>query len=84
MYACEAPRGLLELTLAAGLVTAAGVEPGDRDVDEPLEEVALAGWGITPLVLELLVRLEVRALADQLQPSLEAHREPIIGIRVRC
>ena len=58
--------------------------PCDRDMHEPLEEVPLGVRGVPPFVLELLVRLEVRAVADQLQSSLEAHREPIIGIRVRC
>lgn len=66
----EAPRGLLELPPAAGLVPATGVEPRDRDVDEPLEEVTLGGGRGAPLVLELLVRLEVGARADELQALL--------------
>ena len=57
----EATRGLLELALASGPVSAPGVQPGDRDVHEPLEEVALGGRRLAPLVLELFVRLEVRA-----------------------
>ena len=66
--------GLLELTLAAGSVPAPRVVPGDCDVDEPLEEVALLRRRLTPLVLELLVGLEVRALTDQSDAQLEPHR----------
>ena len=70
----EPASGLLELTLAAGSVPAPRVVPGDCDVDEPLEEVALVRGRLAPLVLELFVRLEVRALADQVDPLLEPHR----------
>ena len=42
-------------------VSALGVKPGDGDVHEPLEEVALGGRG-SPLVLELLVSVEVVAV----------------------
>jgi hypothetical protein len=65
--------GLLELTLAARSVVALGVEPGDGDVHETLEEVALVGRGDAPLVLELLVSVEVPSLANQLETSVEAH-----------
>ncbi len=41
--AAEPALGLHELSLAAVPVAALGVEPGDGDVDEPLEEVALGG-----------------------------------------
>ena len=82
--AAEAPLRLHELPLAAVPVAAFGVEPGDGDVDEPLEEVALAGRRRAPLVLELLVRLEVRALADQLQSLRRVPSRPIIGVRRRC
>ena len=57
----EPARGLLELPLAARLVAAACLVPGDDDVDEPLEEVLLGGLGGAPGVLERLVRGEVLA-----------------------
>ena len=79
----EAASGLLELPFAAVPVVPLRVEPGHGDMDETLEEVTLRGGRLAPLVLELLVRLEVRTGANQLQPSLEAHRA-IIGIRERC
>ena len=81
--AAEASLGLHELPLAAVAVAALGVQPRDGDVDEPLQEVALGGRSRAPLVLELLVRLEVGALTDQLQSFGERHR-PIIGVRRRC
>ena len=40
---------------------------------EPLQEVALGGGRVAPLVLELFMRLEVLAGPNQLQPSLEPH-----------
>jgi len=58
--------GLLQLTLASNPVAAAGLVPGDGDVHEPLEEVALGRLGRSPRDLELFVSFEVRALADQL------------------
>ena len=70
----EAAGRLLELALAARPVPATPVMPGDCDVDEPLEEVALLGGRFAPLVLELLVRLEVRALTDQSDAMLEPPR----------
>jgi len=62
----QATRRLLELSLAPGTVSPAGVMPGDGDVHEPLQEVALGGGRVSPLVLELLVRLEIRARSNQL------------------
>ena len=79
----EPARGLLELTLTAGAVAPSGVEPRDGHVNEALQEVALGRRCDSPLVLELLVRLEVRAGADQLEAALEAHRG-IIGVRGEC
>ena len=55
----EPPEGLLELAFAADPPSAAGLVPGDRDMDETLEEVPLGRLGRPPGVLELLVRLEV-------------------------
>ena len=79
----EAAPCLLELPLATGPVLPPRVVPGDGHVDEALEEVAL-WWGrLSPLVFELLVRLEVRTGPNQLQPSLEAH-SAIIGACERC
>ena len=69
----ESPRRLLELALASRAVLALRVEPGDGHVHETLEEVTLLGRRCTPLVLELLVGVEVPALADQLKPSTKAH-----------
>lgn len=51
----EAPARLLELAFAADPVTAPGLVPGDRHVNEPLEEVALGRLGGTPRVFQLLV-----------------------------
>jgi hypothetical protein len=79
----EAARGLLELPLTTGLVVARRMVPGDGHVDEALEKVALGRRRLPPLVLELLVRLEVRTRPDQLQPSLETHGA-IIGVPERC
>ena len=69
----QAPFRLLELTLAAGPVLTARVVPGDGDVNQSLKEVALGFGCIAPFVLELLVRLEVRLRADQLDTALESH-----------
>ena len=59
-------RCLLELALAPGSVAPAGMKPGDCDVYEALQEVALGGGRVAPLVLELLVGLEVRTGSNQL------------------
>jgi hypothetical protein len=67
----EPARRLLELTLAADAVPAAGLIPGDRDVDEALEEVLLGRLGGAPGQLELLVGGKELAAADQLEPALE-------------
>jgi hypothetical protein len=70
----EAPRRLLELPLAADAVATAGLVPGDGDVDEPLEEVALLVLGGPPGVLELLVGREELAPADQIEAGGELVR----------
>jgi hypothetical protein len=69
----EPTRRLLQLPLAADPVAAAGLVPRDRDVHEALVEVALPPLGLAPDVLERLVRREVLAAADQVEPDLEAH-----------
>jgi len=69
----EAASRLLELPLAAVLVAAACLVPGDGDMDEALEEIAFLRLRDSPLVFQLLVGLEVRARADQLQAAFIAH-----------
>jgi hypothetical protein len=64
------------LALAADLVAAAGLVPRDRDVDEPLEEVALLGRCSTPDILEDLVSREELALADQAEAAPELRLRP--------
>ena len=61
----EPPRSFLELPAAARLVPAAVLVPGDDDVHEPLEEVALFGRSGAPGVFERLVRLEVPPRAGE-------------------
>jgi hypothetical protein len=68
----EAASRLRELTLAADAIAAAGLVPGDGDVDEALKEVSLAGLCGAPGVLELLVRCEELAATDQLEAVLKA------------
>jgi hypothetical protein len=70
----EPPRGLLQLTLAARPVATARLVPGDDDVDEPLEEVLLAGIRCPPRVLERLVRGEVLTGAGEIETTLEVSR----------
>jgi hypothetical protein len=67
----EPPRRLPELPLAADAVAAAGLVPRDCDVDEALEEVLLGGLGRAPGELELFVRGEELAGANQVQTCLK-------------
>jgi hypothetical protein len=60
---------LRELPLGADRASAAGLIPGNRDVHEALEEVTLLGGRRAPCVLELLVRGEVLAGPNQLNPG---------------
>jgi hypothetical protein len=69
--AAEPAARLLELALAARAVAAAGLVPGDDDVDEALEEVLLGRVGGAPGVFERLVGFEVLAGAGEVEPSLE-------------
>jgi len=62
------------LPLAADAVAAAGLVPRDGDVDEPLEEVPLLRRGGAPRQLQLLVRGEELAAADQFQAGGEVVR----------
>jgi hypothetical protein len=67
----KASRGLRELALARDRAARHRcVVPGDCDVDEPLEEVALVGRRRTPRVLERLVCREVLPLVDQREAAL--------------
>lgn len=72
----EPAQCLRELPLGADLATAAGLIPGNRDVHETLEEVALFGGRRAPRVLELLVRGEVLAGPYELDSS------PIRGLEL--
>jgi hypothetical protein len=57
---------LLELTFTAHSLTAPGLVPGDGDVHESLEEVALGRPGGTPRVFQFLVGCEELAGPNQL------------------
>jgi len=72
---------LLELPLATGTVSALRVQPCDRDMYEALEKVTLGSGCLSPLVLELLVRLEIGALSDQLESGVESHGSIIERLR---
>jgi hypothetical protein len=61
----EAAGGLFQLPLAADAVAAAGLVPGDGEVDEALEEIALLVRRGAPRILELLVGGEELTAADQ-------------------
>jgi hypothetical protein len=75
---------LRELPLASGPVSTPGVVPGDRNVDETLEEVLLGRLGRPPGLLELLVRLEELATPDQIEtvPQPLVHRPECYSRRV--
>jgi len=65
---------LLELPHRPDAPAAAGLVPRDRDVDQALEEVALGLRRVAPGQLQLLVRGEVLAGPDELDPLQEAAR----------
>ena len=69
---------LRELTLGADLASAPGLVPGNRDVHETLEEVALFRGRRAPCVLELLVRGEVFAGPNQLDARLICGLETVL------
>src|SRR4051812_33552686 len=71
----QAADGFLELAFGADPPAAPGLVPGDGDVDEPLEEVALLVGRRAPGELELLVRGEVLAATDELKPLPVLRRE---------
>jgi hypothetical protein len=66
---------LLELSLESDPIPAAGLVPGDDDVDEPLEEVLLLGLGRAPGVLERLVRGEVLAPPREVEAKRQISRD---------
>ena len=80
----ETARRLDELPLAPRPVAAAGVMPGDRDMDETLEEVLLFRLGRPPGLLELLVRREVLAAPDEIDtvPQPLGHKRECYARRV--
>lgn len=63
----EAPASLRELAGRPVAVAPTRVVPGDRDVHEPLQEIALVRRCRTPLVLERLVRFEKSSRPDEAQ-----------------
>lgn len=63
----ESPLRLLELALAADPVATARLIPGDCDVHETLEEIALGLLSRAPRVLQLLVCREELPRPDQFQ-----------------
>ena len=67
----ESADRLRQLPFAADAPAAPRLVPRDRHVDETLEEIALFARRDAPGVLELLVRGEVLAAADQLDASLK-------------
>jgi hypothetical protein len=69
----EPPHRLRELSLRPDLAAASGLIPGNRDVHQTLEEVALLGGSGAPGILELLVRGEVLARTNQFHPRLVCH-----------
>jgi hypothetical protein len=62
---------LRQLSLHPDVPAAPRLVPRDGDVDESLQEVAFPGRRRPPGVLELLVRLEVPAGANQLEAALK-------------
>jgi hypothetical protein len=65
----ESPQSLLELAFAAHPVPTPGLVPRDDDVNEALEEFAVARLGRAPRLLEGLVGLEVASCARELEPG---------------
>ena len=70
----QAAYGFRELSLHSDRPAASGLVPRDRDVHEPLQEIAFFERSDAPGVLELLVRREVLAPADQLETRFKPGR----------
>jgi len=78
----EPPRGLVELALAGDRAPCDGrVIPGNGDVDEALEEVALGRLRHSPGALERLVGGEVLPACDQLEAVLVAGLDGVLRPR---
>jgi hypothetical protein len=60
-----------KLPVHSDALSATGLIPRDRYVDEPLQEVALFGRRGTPCIFELFVRGEVLAGTDQLDAGIK-------------
>jgi hypothetical protein len=86
----EAPHRLLQLTFTPDAVAASGLVPRDCHVHEPLEKVPLGELRGAPRDLELLVRLEVPTLPDQLEATLERvsghilNLPPLVAVEEGC
>ena len=74
----EPPQRLCQLPLGANRPSASGLVPGNRDVHETLEEVALLGRSGSPRVLQLLVSGKVLACANQLDARLICGLETVV------
>jgi len=74
---------LLQLPCGTGCILVARVVPGDSDVNQALEEVALQVRRIAPLFFERVVRRVVLALGDQLETLLQGHGRSIAPARGR-
>ena len=68
----EPPGGFLELALAAHAPPSSGLVPRDGHVNEPLEEVALAGCRGAPGLFERLVGSEELAGGQEREAPLVA------------
>ena len=66
---------LLELPLEPGAVPAAGLVPGDDDVDEALKKVPFGRLCGAPSILERLVRGEVLALPREVEAARQISRD---------
>ena len=72
----QAAGSLLELPRRTWLVAVGGMVPGDRHVDEPLEEVPLPRRRLAPFLLEFLVRVEPALRTHERKSVFEAHTPP--------
>ena len=71
--------GLVELPLTSRPVPAPSLVPRHRDVNQSLEEVALLRRRGPPGLLERLVRGEVLAAVDEIDPALEIREQRVFS-----